>query len=215
LKIALYVRCSTTRQETKNQVTQLRTFAKKQGWKIAHEYTDYESGGKPDRAGFKQLFADASQRRFDLVLFWALDRFSREGVLQTLTYLNRLESYGVGFRSFTEPYFDSLGTFKDAILAIMATLARQERIRISERTKAGLARVRAAGQILGRPSLSVDASEIRKLRRTGLSWRQVGKELGCSAATALLRLRLQKDSRNRPRKAIRNRGILARRASRA
>ena len=67
------------------------------------------------------MFKDASQRKFDLVLFWALDRLSREGVYQTLQHLNRLESYGVGFRSFTEPYFDSCGVFKDAVIAIMAT----------------------------------------------------------------------------------------------
>jgi DNA invertase Pin-like site-specific DNA recombinase len=48
------------------------------------------------------MFHDASQRRFDLVLFWSLDRLSREGVLQTLSYLNRLTGHGVGYRSFTE-----------------------------------------------------------------------------------------------------------------
>lgn len=66
------------------------------------------------------MMKDASQRKFDLLLFWSLDRLSREGVSQTLDYLNRLQSWGAGFRSFSEPYLDSLGVFKDAVLAILA-----------------------------------------------------------------------------------------------
>src|SRR5580692_1160583 len=106
------------------------------------------------------MFTDASRRKFDLVLFWALDRLSREGVLETLQHLNRLTSYGIGFRSYTEQFFDSCGIFREAVIAIMATLAKQERVKRSERTKAGLARVKASGKTLGRPRLAVTASEV-------------------------------------------------------
>ncbi len=183
MKVALYLRVSTDKQETENQAVQLREFAAKQGWQIAGEYCDYESGSKSDRVEFQRMFVDASKRRFDLVLFWALDRLSREGVLQTLQHLNRLESHGVGFRSFTEPYFDSCGVFKDAVIAIIATLAKQERVKRSERTKAGLARVKAAGKALGRPRLSVRASEVARLRNTGLSGRAIARQLGISEGT--------------------------------
>src|ERR1700747_3423236 len=151
MRIAIYSRVSTLKQDTENQLVQLREFAAKQGWDIVREYTDYESGGKAEGAEFQQMFEDASRRKFDLVLFWALDRLSREGVLETLQHLNRLTSYGVGFRSYTEKFFDSWGGFKDAIIAIMATWAKQERVKRAERTRAGLARVRAAGKRLGRP----------------------------------------------------------------
>src|SRR5712664_3886292 len=155
MKIALYARVSTKDkgQETENQLVQLREFASKQGWQIIREYIDRETGGTSDRAEFQAMFADASRRKFDLVLFWALDRLSREGVLETLQHLNRLTSHGVAWRSFTEQFFDSCGLFRDAVIAIMATLARQERVKRSERTKAGLARVRAAGKALGRPRI--------------------------------------------------------------
>jgi DNA invertase Pin-like site-specific DNA recombinase len=182
MKIALYLRVSTDKQETENQAIQLREFAGKQGWQVVQEYTDYESGAKAERTQFKQMFDDASRRKFDLVLFWALDRLSREGVYQTLQHLNRLESHGVGFRSFTEPYFDSCGVFKDAVIAIMATLAKQERIRRSERTKAGLARVRAVGKRLGRP-VSLNGqhrAEIARLTAQGHSLRAIARQLGIS-----------------------------------
>jgi len=183
MKIAIYARVSTDKQDTENQLAQLREFASKQGWQIAGEYCDYESGSKSDRSEFQRMFADASKRRFDLVVFWALDRLSREGVLETLQHLNRLTSYGVGFRSYTEQFFDSCGIFKDAVIAIMATLAKQERVKRSERTKAGLARVKAAGVALGRPRLSVTASEVARLRKTGLSGRAIARELGISEGT--------------------------------
>jgi len=182
MKIALYLRVSTDKQETENQAVQLREFATKQGWQIIREYTDCESGSNGDRAQFRQMLDDASRRKFDLVLFWVLDRLSREGVYQTLQHLNRLESYGVGFRSFTEPYFDSCGVFKDAVIAIMATLAKQERIRRAERTRAGLARLKAAGKRLGRPAVlnGQHTAEIARLRAVGLSLRAIGRQLGIS-----------------------------------
>ena len=86
------------------------------------------------RPQFQAMLAAASRREFDLVLFWSLDRFSREGVLPTLKHLEVLTSYGVAWKSYTEQYFDSCGIFRDAVISIAATLAKQERLKISERT---------------------------------------------------------------------------------
>jgi hypothetical protein len=66
------------------------------------------------------MFADAQARKFDLILFWSLDRLSREGVPATLAHLERLTAAGVEWRSFTEGYLDSTGPFKDAVIAIPA-----------------------------------------------------------------------------------------------
>jgi DNA invertase Pin-like site-specific DNA recombinase len=101
-------------------------------------------------------------------------------VLETLQHLNRLTSYGIGYRSFTEQHFDSCGIFKDAVIAIIATVAKQERIRISQRVKAGLETARAKGKRLGRPRVAVDATRIGRLRSQGRSIREIARELGCS-----------------------------------
>jgi DNA invertase Pin-like site-specific DNA recombinase len=101
-----------------------------------------------------------------LVLFWKLDRFSREGARKTLRHLQQLDDWGVGWRSFQEPFFDSCGMIRDVVISIMATLAEQERITISERTKAGLARTRKAGTRRGRRPAQVDMALVEK-RRTG------------------------------------------------
>ena len=192
--IAIYSRVSTEKQDNENQLADLREFAAKQNRAVFDTYVDVESGSKSDRHEFQRMLRDASQRKFDLVLFWALDRFSREGVLATLQHLNRLESYGVGFRSFTEPYFDSCGVFKDAVVAIMATLAKQERIRRAERTKAGLAIARAKGRTLGRPRiLQATMSDVARLRASGHSFRRVARELGISLGS-VQRLAVSKSS---------------------
>ena len=116
MRIALYARVSTDKQETENQLLQLREDCRKKDWPIVLEFVDYESGAKADREQFQAMFKAAGQRKFDLLLFWSLDRFTREGVLETLQYLSRLESCGVAYKSFTEPFFDSCGVFKDAII---------------------------------------------------------------------------------------------------
>ena len=134
-RAALYGRVSTKDkgQETESQLRQLREFCVAQGWIIVQEYVDRESGSKAERSQFKAMMADAAQRKFEVLLFWALDCFSREGVYETHTYLERLDDAGVRFRSFTEPYLDSCGMFRDAVISILAVIAKQERIRISER----------------------------------------------------------------------------------
>jgi DNA invertase Pin-like site-specific DNA recombinase len=182
MKIAVYARVSTKDkgQDSENQLAQLREFAAKQSWTIYREYVDHESGAKADRPEFRQMLEDASRRKFDLLLFWALDRLSREGAFKTLQHLERLESCGVGFRSYTEPYFDSCGIFKEAVVSIVATLAKQERVRLSERTKAGLAVARSKGRIIGRPRLKVQPAEIAALRSRGLSLRAIARSLGVS-----------------------------------
>lgn len=185
-RTALYGRISTRDkgQDVENQLTQLREFAAKQGWIVVQEFVDRESGSTAERAEFQAMFRAASQRKFDVLLFWSLDRLSREGVLETLQHLNRLTSYGVNYRSFTEQYFDSCGIFKDAVISILATIAKQERIRISERVKAGLDRARTRGKRLGRPQIVVDTRKVAALRAQGLSWPRIAKQLGVGVGTA-------------------------------
>src|SRR5579859_1784667 len=184
-RIAVYSRVSTKDkgQDSENQLRQLREFCLKQGWTIVCEYVDHVSGKTGDREQFQEMFAAASRREFDVVLFWALDRFSREGVLNTLQYLQRLTSYGVGYRSFTEQYLDSCGLFKDAVISILATIARQERIRLSERTIAGIERARAKGRIAGRPRVICDREKVLALHREGHSLGAIANGLKLAKTT--------------------------------
>jgi DNA invertase Pin-like site-specific DNA recombinase len=178
MRVAIYSRVSTADQDNQNQLTQLREYCERQGYQIVQEYVEVCSGGKARRQKFNKMFEDARQRKFDLLLFWSLDRLSREGVLHTLQYLERLTEHGVKYRSFTEQYLDTLGAFGEGVLAILACIAKQERIRLGERTKAGLAKARARGKVPGRPNSlkPYEREKAAQLRASGLSWPAIARQ---------------------------------------
>lgn len=186
MRCAIYARVSTKDkgQDPLNQLGQLREYCQRQGWEVVHEYVDLCTGKTAQRPEFQAMFDAAYRREFDCVLFWSLDRFSREGVLETLQHLQRLTSFNVAFKSFTEQYLDGTGMFRDAVISILAAIAKQERVRISERTLAGLERARAKGRIGGRPRIKrerdKDAKRIRQLRDEGQSYSDIADELGRS-----------------------------------
>jgi DNA invertase Pin-like site-specific DNA recombinase len=146
MKAVIYARVSTTQQELSNQLEQLRQYCIKQNYTIYKEYTDIVSGKENSRPSYDQMFIDAHKKLFDVVLFWDLSRFSRAGTLFTLQKLKELENLGIQWESYQEPYFRSAGQFKDVVLSIIATIAKIEREKISERTKAGLAHAKNVGK---------------------------------------------------------------------
>ena len=79
MNCAIYARVSTRDkgQDFTNQLLALREFATKQGWTIVNEYIDQQSAKDGDREQFQRMFQDASQRKFDVLLFWSLDRLSQ------------------------------------------------------------------------------------------------------------------------------------------
>ncbi|MCS6954596.1 MAG: recombinase family protein [Bryobacteraceae bacterium] len=185
-RAALYARISTTDQgqTAENQLVPLREFAVRQGWVVVAEFVDEASGARADRPALRALLDAAVRKQFDLLLFWSLDRLSRQGALRTLELLDQLTRCGVAWRSYTEPYLDSAGPFGEAIIALLASLARQERLRIQERVRAGLERARREGRRLGRPRRVFDRLRVIELRRQGESWREVARQLGISTGTA-------------------------------
>lgn len=188
MKIALYARVSTKDrgQEYENQLRELRAFVGRkdnEGWTLAHEYVDKASGKTANRPAFRRMFEDASRKQFDMVLFWSLDRFSREGVYETLQHLQTLTGHGVEWFSYREEYLRSVGVFRDAVLAILAAIAKQERVRISERVHAGLSRAKAQGKILGRPKAAVRTERVLALHERGMSIREIAVETCVSAMT--------------------------------
>jgi DNA invertase Pin-like site-specific DNA recombinase len=184
MRIALYARISTKDkgQDTENQLLQLRQFCKQQSWVIAKEYADQKTGRTSDREAFQRLFQDAYEKRFEVVLFWALDRFSREGATDALQHLRKLSSYGVQWKSFTEQYIDSAGMFGEVIISLLAVLAKQESVRRSERASAAYARLKAQGRTdhLGRKRLVVDRRKIFEMAAGGMSTRTIAAKLKVS-----------------------------------
>lgn len=181
MKIGIYARISKDSSDMDNQLLVLRDYCCRMNYEIVNEYTDTISGAAVTRKGFNKMLSDAAKRKFDMLLFYALDRFSRAGTRETIHYLQMLDDYGISYKSFTEQYIDSSGIFKDVIIALLSTLAKQERIRISERVKAGLEKSRQQGRIGGRPTLdSTIIKRIQELKLSGISIMAISKELRIS-----------------------------------
>src|SRR5260370_6587285 len=103
--VAIYARVSTDDkgQTPDNQLLQLRAWCGRMGYPVVREYVEHEDGGKGAeyRQQLDAMFTGASQREFDLLLVWSLDRFSREGIAATVSHLQRLASHAVAVPSFT------------------------------------------------------------------------------------------------------------------
>lgn len=185
MKVAIYARTSTDdgRQELTNQTRELHAYAERMGWTVVAEFHDQVSGRKAERPQLQNALEAGRKRQYDVLLFWSLDRLSRQGVLPTLLLLNQLSQYGVKYRSLQEQWIDSLGAFSDAIIGILATVAKFEAERLSCRVRSGLERARSQGKALGRPRVVVDRSKIAKLRKQGLSLREIAAKTGKSAMT--------------------------------
>lgn len=165
MKVSIYARVSmeeTNResrrfQDPENQLKPLRDFCKSFKYQIVEEYIDKMSGANPARPEFRRMMADAMLRRFSGIVVWKLDRFSREGIIPTMSYIKKLKDRGIWLKSMTESWLDTQDEgMTDLVLAIMSWASANERKRISERTKAGIARLKAIGQWKGgRPKKNV------------------------------------------------------------
>lgn len=158
MKVALYARVSLDEgkedrryQEPENQLEPLRHWAKTQGWQIIEEYVDRGSGADPNRPQFKQMLTDAMMMRFQKIMVWKLDRFSRENLSNVIGRIQKLRERKIGVISLTESWVNTGedNPMSELVLAVMSWAASEERRKISERTKAGIARRRAIGQWKG------------------------------------------------------------------
>lgn len=175
-------------QDPDNQLLVLKEEIERACEDLIDVYVDLESGtrGRRERTDFERMFRDAERRRFNLLRFWALDRFSREGIRKTISYLQWLDHLGVRFKSHTEPYLNTDNELiAHIVLGVTSYYAQLEAQRISDRTKAGLARARASGKVIGRPNgyerwrpalesmISDGYGKKRMSRETGLAYNTV------------------------------------------
>ena len=192
MKVALYGRVSTSDkdQNLDTQLLPLRDFVNGQGWRIYGEYTDQAPATDlVHRFEWRQLLDDASKRKFDLLLVWRMDRAFRS-VLDAATTLERLRSWGVGLRSYSEPWLDTTSPFGEALYYITVAYAQLERGILRERVKAGMDRARKQGRRIGRPRVtdrrnfsSYFGAILERLTQGTVSRRRAALELGIGYAT--------------------------------
>jgi DNA invertase Pin-like site-specific DNA recombinase len=183
-RVALYARVSTSngQQDPEMQLRELREYAAHRGLTVIGEYVDKMTGSRDSRPDLNRMMADASQRKFDAVLVWKLDRLGRS-LRHLVNALAELEALGLSFISLRDNL--DLSTPSGRLMFhVISAMAEFERSLIQERVKAGLRNARAKGKRLGRPRAIVNVSRIVFLRGQGRSWAQIGRETGISKGTA-------------------------------
>jgi DNA invertase Pin-like site-specific DNA recombinase len=148
MKAAIYLRVSTADQTTANQLDECVSLARAKG--LPFEVFQEVGSAAKARPVLERVLARAHAREFTHLVVWAIDRFGRS-MAKNLDELTELDRAGVRVLSVREAWMDQDGPARSLLIAVMSWVAEQERARLSERTKAGMERARAAGKHVGRP----------------------------------------------------------------
>lgn len=183
-RVAIYARVSTSGQTVDNQLRELRQVANRNGWEIVAEHVDdgiSGAKGKDKRPALARLFRAVVRREVDIVAAWSVDRLGRS--LQHLVeLLGELHSKGVDLYLHQQG-IDTTTPAGRAMFQMAGVFAEFERSMIQERVRAGLARARDQGKVLGRPRLSGDTeAQIKQLRSDGMGINAIARSVGCGVS---------------------------------
>lgn len=182
-RAVLYVRVSTDDQNAEMQVNELTEYAQFRKWETVETFSDKISGAKDKRPALDRLMNDARRGKFDVVAVWRFDRFARS-TSHLLRALEEFASLGIDFVSLKESIDTSTPTGK-MIFTVLGAVAELERSTIRERVIAGQKAAKRRGVRFGRPSVEVDIERALKLRKRGLSWRDISAEVGVAKDTLI------------------------------
>ncbi|WP_426410043.1 recombinase family protein [Bradyrhizobium ganzhouense] len=179
-RVGIYLRVSKDTQTTANQRRELEAVAARSGWQVVGIYEDEGiSGakGRDKRPGFDRLLRDATARKINLIAAWSVDRLGRS--LQDLVgFLNELQALGCNLYLHQQA-LDTTTPSGRAMFQMCGVFAEFERCMIRERVNAGLARAKASGIKLGRPTIAPAIEKrIRSLRAEGMGVLRIGRTLG-------------------------------------
>jgi site-specific DNA recombinase len=152
VRVATYTRISTDEDHQpyslEAQAERLGAYVKSQdGWELTRRFSDQASGASTERPGLQRALAEARASRFDLLLVYRVDRFSRS-VRGLAQLLEDLDAAGVAFRSATEP-FDTTTPAGRMMVQMLGVFAEFERATIVDRVIAGMERKAARGAWCG------------------------------------------------------------------
>ncbi len=185
MRAALYARVSHRDQKTvPDQLADLRAYCDRQGWNVTAEFSDIISGKRNNRPQRNELIKQSYKGKFDVILVWKLDRWSRnsQDALNTLAELDRID---VAFVSLQEKLDFSTPKGR-AMVRILAIFAELERETIAERTKAGIEKAKAKGMKMGRPASAQGKTKmVLWLAEEGRNNSQIAKELRISRASVI------------------------------
>jgi DNA invertase Pin-like site-specific DNA recombinase len=178
-RVAIYLRVSTSKQDTDNQRRELELVAERSGWEIVKVYEDAGiSGakGRDKRPGLDAMMKAVNAKEFDMVAAWSVDRLGRS-LTDLLGILQGLQDKGIDL-FLHQQGLDTSTTAGKAMFQMLGVFAEFERGIIRERVNAGLARAKARGTKLGRRRVKPSVEErIRELRAEGAGMLKIARKL--------------------------------------
>ncbi len=164
------------------QKTDLLALCKRRGWAVQRVYEDKGvSGGKDSRPALDEMLKEVRRGKVDVVAVWRFDRFGRS-TAHLVTALNEFESLGVDFVSLNEA-LDTSTPAGRMLFSVIAAMAEFERTIIHERVRAGIGAAKRRGVQLGRPRKAFDYRRASAMRKAGVSYRKIARDLDVSLAT--------------------------------
>jgi len=177
-KAAVYVRVSTSEQETERQEVELRQYCEKRGWSIKVYRDRGHSGAKSDRPALNEMVHQLRCRRIDVVVVLALDRLARS-LKQLLSIAEDCRSVGVDLVSLKQNVDTTLPAGR-LTFQVLGAVAEFERELLRERVRSGMLQARRSGKHVGRPALrkfhAAEIEKMRHLRFLGTSIRKLEKD---------------------------------------
>lgn len=196
MRAALYLRVSTTDQDTARQERELRAVALARGWEVVETYADNGisgSKGREKRPDFDRLHQDATRRRFDIVMAWSVDRLGRS-LKDLIAFLQEMHAAGVEL-FLHQQALDTTTPGGKAMFQMLGVFAEFERSMIAERVRSGMRKAKANGTKSGLPIGRPRTPEALKQRikdtyhAGGIGMRGVAKRFGISLGTVQACLR--------------------------
>lgn len=178
MRALIYLRVSTDKQDTENQIEACRQLIAREGWTVVGvERAEGQHGDDDENPVKRAVLLAAGRREFDVIVVWALDRWTRSGIGGLFADLEALQRVGVRLVSAKEPWTAAPG-FGELLMAIVAWVAKLELERRRERTREAVERrkrelaergrfVSKTGHVrtsLGRPRVDVPPRALAFLR---------------------------------------------------
>jgi putative DNA-invertase from lambdoid prophage Rac len=184
LRVAIYVRVSTTHQSAEMQLEPCEAMARHRGWEVVATFRDEGfSGRTAKRPGLRKMLDRARRGDFDVIIVYKLDRIFRS-IVEFANLMVELDTWRVRFMTATQPIdTDDKTPIGNYVRAILSAVAELESELARERTRDGVANARRKGKPMGRPKRSVDRLAALELLDKGWSVRRAARRLKVPKST--------------------------------
>lgn len=189
MKIGLYARCSTKKQDLDSQIRVLKEYAEKQGHTY-EIYTDFAVSGKKDnREGIDKLLEKARNKELDIIGVIELSRIGRS-IKFICSIVEELSKLGIKIVLVNSNSIIDYNTLEGSVLINALAMASDIEWRlIQERNSRGRMKIKEQGIKVGRKNKELSNEAIKLMNEKGMSLRQIAKELNTSPATIMRRLK--------------------------